>query len=388
MAKAKRGSSVKKGLKFFVFGEAGTWKSSFSLDFMRMKSEEGNPLKVFYIDCETGSIDNYLSDLEAEGIDLDNLFIIYTTSYTEVEEWIQKAIDNEELYFENDDGDIELAIDAEGNPFIADVIVVDGLTVISDNVKFATINVSEKRAGLRLSDDATSREREVAVANAGLEFKDHDKMKMKGKALLRNMITGTDKYVCVTAREKIERKMLTGADGKMQLTDVGVIPDTWKGTEYEFYTVLRTFEDEDDGEIKAQIMRKDRTKVFMQNEIIDHPTPRLWQSVIDDNKGKKSTVVSGSYDDDLKKDEQSIRKENNDNKKSNKQKSSTKVKSESTSLETIEDYRKAIEAKVKLMDKKNKLAVKPSVVRAGLEPNPNNIDNIDDLKKFYEIVSK
>lgn len=384
MAIAKRGSSVKKGLKFFLFGEAGTWKSSFCLDFVKMKSEEGRPLRVFYVDCETGSIDNYLSDLENEGIDLDNLFIVYTTSYSEVEEWVQKAIDEEELYFENEDGDIELALDADGNPFIADVIIVDGLTVISDNVKFATINVSEKRASLRLSEDATSREREVAIANAGLEFKDHDKMKMKGKSLLRNMITGTDKYVCVTAREKMERKMVTGADGKMQLTDVGVIPDTWKGTEYEFYTVLRTFEDEEDGEIKAQIMRKDRTKVFMQNEIITHPTPRLWQSIIDGNKGKKSNVVSSSISDDIKKDETLIRKENTTTKPM--QQTNTTQTIEQSEPKTVEEYRKAIELKVKAMDKQNKLAVKPKVVRAGLEPNPNKIEDIKDLKKFYEIV--
>ena len=82
MAKAKRGSSVKKGLKFFIYGEQGTWKSSFALDFMKMKNEEGKPLRVLYIDCETGSVDNYLEDLEAQGINLDNLLLVYTTSYS------------------------------------------------------------------------------------------------------------------------------------------------------------------------------------------------------------------------------------------------------------------------------------------------------------------
>lgn len=401
MAKAKRGSSVKKGLKFFLFGKYGTWKSSFCLDFMRMKSEEGRPLKVCYIDCESGSIDNYLSDLEDEGIDLNNLFIVYTSSYSETEEWVQKAINNEELFFENEEGDMEVALDAEGNTFIADVIVVDGLTVISDNVKFATINVSEKRAALRLDKDATSREREVAVGSAGLEFKDHDKIKMKGKALLRNMVMGTDKYVVVTAREKIDKQMKTFKNEKtgkneMQLTEVGVIPDTWRDSEYEFFTVLRTFEDDDDMEIKAQVMRKDRTKVFMQNEIIVHPSPTMWQSVIDNNKGKKANIVVGSSKADIEADEKFIRNENI--KPKGKSKSDNDVVEETQSQEnsndsasnlvTVEDYRSAINTCIKAMNKTKKSGLKPVVLKAGLDSNFNKIEDIEDLKKFYALVSK
>ena len=380
MAKAKRGSTVKKGLKFFIYGEQGTWKSSFALDFVKMKNEEGKPLRVLYIDCETGSVDNYLEDLEAQGINLDNLLLVYTTSYSEVEEWATKAINDEDLYIENEDGELELVLDAEGNPFRADVIVVDGITVIFDNVKFAAINVSEKRAKLKAkAQDKTATEQFVAEATAGLEFKDHDKIKMKGKNLLRALITGTDKYVVVTSREKT-KKVMQNVDGKMTLVEVGKVPDCFDGAEYEFYTVLRHFEDED-GTIKAQVMRKDRTKVFQQNEIIDAPTPLYWQCVIDGNKGKKSNVVKDSIEESVKKDEDVLAKGIHDVTETD-----VSVERQEVKLETVEDYRNAIKEGIDKLSAVKKKALRPKLTKAGLPLDYNKIDDIEQLKEFYELV--
>ncbi|PKR83522.1 hypothetical protein [Heyndrickxia camelliae] len=380
MAVAKRGSAVKKGLKFFVFGEAGTWKSSFSLDFMKMKNEDGRPLRVLYIDCETGSVDNYLEDLEDQGIDLNNLLLVYTTTYAEVEEWATKAMNEEELMIENEDGDLEVVLDADGNPFVADVIIVDGITVISDNVKFAAINVSEKRAKLKAkSQEKTATEQFVAEATAGLEFKDHDKIKMKGKNLLRSLITGTDKYVVVTSREKT-KKVMSNVDGKMQLVEVGKIPDTWDGAEYEFYTVLRHFEDED-GTIKAQIMRKDRTKVFQQNEIIDEPTPLYWQEVITKNKGKASNVLKDRYEDSISKDEEVIAKGITKNQ-------DTTPIEVNTEPQTVEDYRKEIQKAIDSLSPSKKKALRPKLSKAGLDLDFNAIEKIEDLKKFLSLATE
>lgn len=379
MATARRGSSVKKGLKFFSYGEAGTWKSSFALDFMKMKNENGNPLRVLYIDCETGSVDNYLEDLEEQGINLDNLLLVYTTSYTEVEEWATKAMNEEELFIQNEDGELELAVDAEGNPFVADVIVVDGITVISDNVKFAAINVSEKRAKIKAkAQDKNATEQFVAEATAGLEFKDHDKIKMKGKNLLRSLITGTDKYVVVTAREKT-KKVMQNVDGKMQLVEVGKVPDTWDGAEYEFYTVLHHFEDED-GIIKAQIMRKDRTKVFQQNEIVDEPTPLYWQSVVDGNKGKRVNVIKESVEESVIKDEEVIAK--GIHKKEVEEDKTQQV----DKLETVDDYRNAIQKKMDTLSTPKKKALLPKVKKSGLPIDFHTIDDINQLKQFLELV--
>jgi hypothetical protein len=381
MAKAKRGSAVKKGLKFFNFGEAGTWKSSFGLDFMKMKNEEGMPLRVLYIDCETGSVDNYLEDLEDQGIDLNNLLLVYTTSYKEVEEWATKAMNEEELLIENEEGVLEEVLDADGNPFVADVIIVDGITVISDNVKFAAINVSEKRAKLKAkSQEKNATEQFVAEATAGLEFKDHDKIKMKGKNLLRSLITGTDKYVVVTSREKT-KKVMTNVDGKMTLVEVGKIPDTWDGVEYEFFTVLRHFEDED-GSIKAQIVRKDRTKVFQQNEIIEAPTPLYWQEVIYKNKNRQSNVLNKeSVEDGIHKDEEVIAKG------ITKSEDTTKVEVKDEH-DTPEELRNEIKKAIDDLSMPKKKALRPKVAKAGLDLDYNNIEKVEDLKKFLALATE
>ncbi|MFJ3388889.1 hypothetical protein [Lysinibacillus sp. NPDC086135] len=379
MAKAKRGSTVKKGLKFFNFGEAGTWKSTFALDFMKMTSENGKPLRVLYIDCEAGSIDNYLESLEGQGINLDNLLLVYTTSYSEVEEWAQKAMQEETLYIEDDEGNLEEVFDADGNPFVADVIVVDGITVISDNVKFAAINVSEKRAKLKAkSQDKTATEQFVAESTAGLEFKDHDKIKMKGKNLLRSLITGTDKYVVVTSREKTKKQMVD-VDGKMQLVEVGKVPDTWDGVEYEFFTVLRHFED-DMGQIKAQVMRKDRTQVYAQNVVIDDPSPLLWQEVIDKNKGKKSNVVGNSMSDSIKKDEDLLSETMTNQKE--------KVQEEVIQEVTVDGLRDEIGKLISALTPLKKKSLGAKIKASGLDTDFNQIEAIPDLEKFLKLVKE
>ena len=275
---------------------------------------------------------------------------------------------------------MQLSLDADGNPFVADVIVVDGITVISDNVKFAAINVSEKRAKLKAkAQEKTATEQFVAESTAGLEFKDHDKIKMKGKNLLRSLITGTDKYVVVTAREKTKKQMID-VDGKMTLVEVGKVPDTWDGVEYEFYTVLRHFED-DMGQIKAQIMRKDRTKVFAQNVIIDEPSPLLWQEVINKNKGKKSNVIGNTLNDSIKKDESVISSTMGD--------TVEQKKEEDVFPEvSVEALQNEIEKVINSLDANGKKALGAEIKSAKIPMDYKTINDVKVLQQFLKIAKK
>ena len=104
MARARKGNVVKTKLGFLIYGNFGTWKSSLSLDFARMKNEDGRPFRVLYIDAESGSIDSYLENLENEGINTENIYIVYTQSLGEVRDYIKKASNNEDFYELDDDG--------------------------------------------------------------------------------------------------------------------------------------------------------------------------------------------------------------------------------------------------------------------------------------------
>lgn len=310
MARARQGVSVKKGLKFFCFGAYGTRKSSFCLDAMRLH-KDGKPLRVAYIDTEGGSIDNFLSDLEEEGVDLKNLFVIYTSSYSEVEDYINRIVNNEPLYEIDDEGNetnIQI-LDADGKPFIADAIVVDSSTVIMDTQKYAKIKTSEKRAKLRVGnkEGATALEKFVAESTAGMEFKDFDKLNQEGKNLLQGLVTKTDKYVFVTAREKDETEQVKSSDGFKTVKTGNKLPNTFKEAEYEFFTVLHFYEDEYDGKFKARVVRKDRTGRFKQNEVMENPTVTSWQEVIDHNVGKADVAKKEGYNSAVEKD---FKKEN------------------------------------------------------------------------------
>ena len=294
MARARLGSNVKKGLKFFVYGKHGTRKSNAAVDFMKMTNEEGKPLKVLFIDCETGSVDGFgLERLESEGVDIRNIYIVYTSELSEVRDYSDRFV-NEEPYYEIDEDGYEtdeMILDADGNQFIADAIVIDGITVIADNINDAAINLSEKRASVKAKlQQKSSEETEVMVGTAGLEFKDFNKIKSTGKTLIRKLITATDKYVAVTGRAKDKKEMKRDDKGNMVLTSLGYeVPEAWEFIQYEVFTVLHNMFDED-GEVYAVVENKDRTGKFKQNEIIKNPSVSLWQSIIDKNKGRERNI--------------------------------------------------------------------------------------------------
>ena len=64
--RARKASSTQKKLNMILFGEQFTGKSSLAAQLMYMHNEDGSPMKVLYIDCESGSIDNYLDKIETD----------------------------------------------------------------------------------------------------------------------------------------------------------------------------------------------------------------------------------------------------------------------------------------------------------------------------------
>ena len=97
MARARRGGLIKTKLGFLLYGKQGSGKSTMALDFAKMKREDGKPFRVLYIDSEAGSVDSYLEDLQNEGIDIDNIYIVYTQSLKEVNEYIEKVKNSTDL---------------------------------------------------------------------------------------------------------------------------------------------------------------------------------------------------------------------------------------------------------------------------------------------------
>lgn len=386
MAYGRSGRLVKGTLGFLIYGEQGTRKSTFCLESLKLKREDGKPFRVLYIDGENGSIDTYLDDYENEGIDLQNLYILYTQSLTEVEQYIDKAKKGKDFYYFDDvtgEETDEVYLDADGEPFRPDMIVVDGVSLLYVSKQQSIVEFSKKRATVRAAkNEVTGWAKEVAIEGAGLEMKDYNTLKFEGQNLVLNLLS-CGKHFAITMREEDEKVQIKDEKTKEYKTvPTGrKRPQGFKDVVYNVKTVIRLFKDTD-GLMKGIIENKDRMKVYQQDEVIVEPSILAWQSVIDKNKGRKASVLTGTLKDSVKKEVQAIEEENgkiNDDYEES-EKSSKK-------LSTVEDYQVEIKqtlSKLTQVEKSKKLA---ELEENKLPKNYGSLNEIELLKKYLNIIS-
>ena len=385
MATGRGGNKIKTRLGFLLYGDYGTWKSSFCLESLKLKNEDGRPFRVLFIDPENGGVDTYLDKYEEAGIDLRNIYIVYTQSLTEVEEFIKKAKDGEDFYEFDEDGNEtdEVYLDADGNPFRPDMIVVDGATLLYVAKQQSIVEFSKKRATVRANkNEITGMAKEVAIEGASLEVKDYNTLKFDGQNLILNLLA-SGKHFAVTAREKDEKESYKDKNGEIKMMATGrKIPDGFKDVAYNCKTVIRMFKD-DDGIIKGLVDQKDRTLVHQQNEIIIEPSILDWQEAIDKNKGKKDFTVANNMGSAIEKELKAVEK---DNAKFDDELNAEKESD--TELTTADDYKEAIKETISKLSTTEKSKKQTEIAKVGLPKAYQKLTDIEDLKKYYNIVSK
>ena len=151
MARARKANAVQSKIACLLWGEQGTGKSTMSLQSAYLKRPDGKPFRVLYIDPESGSVDDYMENLIADGLNVENIYIIYSQSLEEIRGYIRKATNNEPFYELDDDGNEtdQVVLDADGEPFNPDIIVIDGTAVLYMTSQQGLINFSKKRAAVR-----------------------------------------------------------------------------------------------------------------------------------------------------------------------------------------------------------------------------------------------
>ena len=298
MAQARRGGQIQSKLGFLIYGDKGTWKSSLSAQLGDMKNEAGEPMKVLYIDTENGSIDDLLNYKASQGIDVSNIYVVYSTSLEEVKEIVKQAKDcnvNKPIMLFDSQTNQNFTLDNEdGSPFIPDAIVIDSLTVLYDSCIDALNQFSKKRAAVRATKKQMSgAEKVVAIEGAGMEIKDYQSLALRGKELILDLMA-TGKHFVVTTREAEETRSEKNDDGQFVSVKTGkLLPQGFKQVDYNVKTILHTFINED-GEVCAQVESKDRTRVKEQNEIIVNPSLLDWQVIVSGNKDKQEFLVKNS----------------------------------------------------------------------------------------------
>ena len=292
MAKARKASVTQSKLGMILYGEQFTGKSTMAMQLAYFKRPDGKPFRVLYLDPETGSIDDYLGDLEDNGVNLDNIYIVYTQSLSEVRQYIAKVKNGEDFYELDDDGNEtdDVVLDADGEPFRADAIVVDGTTILNLTTKQGLVEFSKKRNKVKADKEGLVGDaRLVKIEGAGIELKDYQTVNFRGQDLILDLMASGVHYI-VTARETDEKENVKLPDGTVQNVVTGrKIPDGFKGMGHNVKTEIRMFRNED-GVICAWI-KKDRTHVHEDNAIIEDPVLVDWQSVIDKTANKKEFVV-------------------------------------------------------------------------------------------------
>lgn len=293
MAKGRKAKQAKTKLNMIIYGDTFTGKTTLASQIAFFKREDGTPFRVLYIDAESGGLDSYLDRMEESGINLDNIYILYTQSLAEVRQYIAKVKNNEDIYELDDDGveTDEIVTDAEGKPFRADAIVVDGTTILNLTTQSGLVEFSKKRNKVK-ADKAglLGDERLVKIEGSSLEIRDFNTIKFKGQDLILDLMS-SGVHCITTAREKDETKNVKTDDGQFQSVATGKkIIDGFKGLEYNANTVIRTFFDKETGQICAEI-QKDRTGVHGSGEIVEDPSLLDWQAALDKNKGKEDFIL-------------------------------------------------------------------------------------------------
>ena len=391
MAKGRKASAIKKKLNMILYGEQFTGKSTFASQIAMMHNEDGSPMKVLYIDCEFGSIDNYIEKMEAQGVNMNNMYILYTSSLAEVLEYIDKVKNHEPLPALDDDGneiDDEYVMDADGNVFFADAIVVDGATILHMSVQQGLLEFSKKRARVRADKKGlVGDEKLISIEGSSLETKDWGAISYKGQNLIL-ALQGSGVHSLVTCRETDEKESVLDSNGQTTSVPTGKkIPAGFKNLQYNADTCIRFYRDELDNVIAY--VEKDRTETHPK-EILEDPQLTDWQVVIDKSTGKSTFVLRNDLSDAAQTEQELYAREvmGRASAPISKEEMNKELNETSSESDNATSLQAEIKAAVTSLSVSQKNALKKKLTDAGLPTAYNKVTDVAILNKILAIVSE
>lgn len=297
MAQAHKGGKLNHKINAYIMGDFFSGKTTLGLQLAKLHDENGEPIRLLVIDCESNGVSFALDELEEDGVNLDNVYTVWTQSLAEVTHYIEQVANGKPLHELGPDGEEldEYVIDAKGRPFVPTAIFLDGATILKMTCQQSLLNLSRKRARVRATRDGlTGEAKAVAIDGAGLEYKDYNSLNFSGQELILDL-TGSNVHWIISAREKKETKSVK-VGGQIQSVETGkIVSDAFKGAEFNASTVLRLFRDEDDPDtVKMQVL-KDRSKTWAVGQIVENPTILDMQPMIDKHSGK-DVVIKNTMD--------------------------------------------------------------------------------------------
>lgn len=308
--KIRQGGLIKPKLNMLFYGATGTGKSTQALEIAKFKREDGTPFRVFCFDIESGGIDECLEELEMQGVDTRNVFVAYTQSLSEVEQYVDKIAKKEQLFYLDEEGEEteEPILDAYGEPFVPDAVIVDGTSVLKLTNTQSLLQLSQKRNKIKAKNNGgTAEEIYVATQNASLEIRDYSQLAYAGQRLVLSLMA-LPVHVIMTAREKDEKVSSKDSNGQFTSTPTGKkLPDSFSGIDYNIKSMIRMFRN-DDGEVCYSV-EKDRTKTFQPGDVVVNPSLLAFEKTLNKGIGRKEFAIRNDLDDAIQTDRRIFEKE-------------------------------------------------------------------------------
>ena len=383
MAIARSGSVIKPKLNVLVYGEPGTGKSTIALQLAYFKREDGTPFRVAVLDAESGGCEECLMELEENGVDLRNIYIIYSQSQKEIKDYISKIRDGEPFYELDEEGNEtdEIVKDAYGEDFHPDALILDGTSVLKLVSSQSLLDLSRKRNKIKAEKSgATAEEKFVAVSNANLELKDYSQLNYSGQDLVLSLMA-CGVHVVITAREKDETISVKGDDGKVTSVATGKkVYDSFKGMDYNTKTLVRMYRD-DMGQVCAEIV-KDRTRTYEAGTIVEDPSLLAWETVINKGKGKKEFTLKNDLDNAINTDQKIFEKQ-----MLGAESNITEDKPNSTS-NNVEELRAEIKAKISKLNPVEKQAAQAKLKENNLPTAFTKVTDPAVLQSILDLITE
>ena len=382
--KTRAANKIQTKLVTLLYGATFSGKTTLGLQLADFKRNDGKPFRVAVVDAEGGGVDDAVDELGDRGIDTKNIHIFYTQSLQELTTILDKIKNHETFYEYDEDGNEtdDPILDADGEEFFPDAILIDGTTIFRLTSEQGLLELSKKRNTIKADKDGlVGAERFVKIQGADLEFKDYKKLNYSGQNLVLDLMAiGIN--VVLTAREKDETVQKMDKNGQQVSVSTGKkVHDSFKGLDYNVKTILHMYQDTETGQICAEVI-KDRTKVHKAGEILEDPTLLDWQTVIDKNADKKEFVLKNDLDKAVETEQEMYEKEAmelHNSLKGNSSSFNTTGDEESTT--NIDALKAEIVAKRNALPPTEKKAMKEKLEATGLPTAYKNVTDVDILKK-------
>lgn len=289
-------------VKGMLYGKEGTRKSNTAMQIATILKKDGKPMKVLLLDLEYKAIEGYNEAwLESRGVNFENLCEIRTRDLSLIQillENFTKGLPIPKLDVDDKIIEGQYELDADGNPFIADAVVLDSISVINDLLVEGRNEIIKKRANIKIIKDGLfGDEKELYLENVGMQFLDYAKLKTKALKMVRDLQAVTGKHVFFVARAK-DAKESKLVNGKMEQIDLGY--EIMDATSFKFlpYEVSLIIHTQNVNGMVTYTVEKDSTGVNTQGAVLTDFDLCMYSDYIN-NVNRNQLLKVKSYEENL-----------------------------------------------------------------------------------------